>query len=241
MKLRHLLIGLIAGSITTGCAFFDDPVTNAEDLIPSRVPAADTASSGTSEAPAPAPAPQASESNSAASLPAPAAPETAQPEQAPAAVAEAPASPSYLIVAPIESFPRDAQNIAVVHLTDRSTRRELALCKALMANMPAIEVQELPAKPLTVVVWPVPNDNAGANCIEMIADYEPIELTPEAEKRISSDAAGPFLLTRNLPTDKRMTYDTSFMSNSALSATVSQWITLLGSSPDNWPPYRRAR
>ncbi|MEM7259624.1 MAG: hypothetical protein AAF404_19800, partial [Pseudomonadota bacterium] len=82
---------------------------------------------------------------------------------------------------------------------------------------------------------------AGANCLEMIADFDGIEITREAAKRINEDTAGPFLLTRNLPGSKRMIYDISFIGNSALSSTVNKWLSLLGSSPADWPEYRRAR
>ncbi len=231
MILRHLVIAVCFTTLATGCAFFDDPVSDPGELIPSRVPATTT--------PAPTPAPQPVQPSAPA--PAPQAAESLTAAQTSAGASEVAVSPSYLVVAPIDSFPRDAQNITVVHLTDRSSRRDLALCKALMNNMPAIDVQDLPPNPLTVVIWPVPNDNAGANCIEMIAEFDPIDITPDAEKRIASDAAGPFLLTRNLPTGKRMIYDISFMSNSALSSTVNQWISLMGSNPADWPEYRRAR
>jgi hypothetical protein len=75
----------------------------------------------------------------------------------------------------------------------------------------------------------------------MITEYEAIELTAQAENRIAESDKGPFLLTRNLPTGKRMIYDLSFKTNGDLSSAVNQWITLIGSAPENWPDYRRAR
>lgn len=245
MNLSRLFAGLAMVSIATGCAFFDEPVSDPGELIPSSVPANETLATPPiqgnepSQVAPPPPPPPATPAVQPApqSQPAPA----AVPTPAPAPSTQMARSPSYLIVAPIENFPRDAQNIAVVHLTERNTQRELALCKALMDNMPTVDALDLPPNPLTVVVWPVPNDNAGANCLEMIADFDGIEVTPEAAKRINEDTAGPFLLTRNLPSSKRMIYDTSFIANRALGSTVNKWLSLLGSSPADWPEYRRAR
>lgn len=224
MSIRYSIFILTMAYFATGCAFFDEPVsddTNGE-LIPSDVSTIDTPPEAAPGAPAPESGNTESISSSTVNQ-------------------ETEKSASYLVVAPIDGFPRGAQNVAVVHLTERRTSRELSLCKALMQNMPTVNVEDLPPDPLTVVVWPVPNDNAGANCIEMISDFEPIEITTAAEGRIDEKAAGPFLLTRNLPSGKRMVFDVSFMSNSALSSTVNQWLSLLGSSPADWPEYRRAR
>ena len=223
MKLYRMLTVMALASVATGCAFFDEPVSDDGLLIPGSQPVTTTRPTEPATS-----TPAAEQSDTAGNA-------TTAPQPQPAT------SQSYLVVAPIDNFPRDAQNIAVVHLTKRNTRRELALCKALMQNMPATEVQELPANPLTVVVWPVPNDNAGTNCIEMISDYEGIELTPEAARRIDKNSDGPYLLTRNLPSNNRMVFDISFMSNNALPATLNQWISLLGSNPADWPEYRRAR
>jgi hypothetical protein len=222
MSLRLAVAALTAGCFATGCAFFDEPMSDSGVLIPSSEPAVE------STVATPASDPLQTTTDSAAT-------------DNRRTTSQAAASASYLVVAPIDRFPRDAQNIAVVHLTQRATRRDVSLCKALMDNIPTVDVGELPPNPLTVVVWPVPNDNAGANCIEMISDYEPIEITPEAAQRITDDSTGPYLLTRNLPSGKRMIFDISFMPNSAMSATINQWLSLLGSSPADWPEYRRAR
>ena len=225
MTLRCILAGIAVSIFATGCAFFDEPMSDTGIDVPSGLPA---------EAPAPT-----------EPLPAPTATTDAQTSTTTTTTARqtttAASGGNYLVVAPIESFPQDATNIAVLHLTSRSSDRDLAICKALMQNFTTIDVQDVPAEPLTVTVWPVPNDNAGANCIEMITEYEAIGLTADAEQRIGESDKGPFMLTRHLPTGKRMIYDLSFKTNSSLSSAVNQWITLLGSDPTNWPDYRRAR
>jgi hypothetical protein len=228
MNFHRILAITVAAGVATGCAFFDEPLSDPGITVPSGIPADTTAAEQTIPAPT--------------NTNAPAAPQPT--EQTPSAqqpLASAATGGSYLIVAPIEEFPQDASNIAVVHLTNRSSNRDLAICKALMENFTTVDVGDIPAQPLTVTVWPVPNDNAGANCIEMITEYEAIELTAQAEDRIAESDKGPFLLTRNLPTGKRMIYDLSFKTNGDLSSAVNQWITLIGSAPENWPDYRRAR
>ncbi len=226
MIFHRLLAGIALTSLATGCAFFDEPLSDPGIVVPSGIPA-DTQAE---PLPQPTPPPASAES-------------TTTPAPQPVAKESAPVSSSgnYLIVAPIEQFPQDASNIAVVHLTNRSSNRDLAICKALMENFTTVDVEDVPAQPLTVTVWPVPNDNAGANCIEMITEYEAIDITAQAEQRIGESDKGPYLLTRHLPTDKRMIYDFSFKTNSALSSAVNQWVTLLGSSPADWPEYRRAQ
>ncbi len=204
--------------ITTGCAFFDVPV---DDLA---APGAVPAIPGQSTEPS---ATQASE--------------PALPAQIPAKVATAAAAGSYLIVAPIEDIPENAGNVTVVHFTRDDTDRALALCKALTANLQILEVQDLPASPTTVAMWPVANDNAGASCIEMLTDYTPIDISENAAKRVNNSVEGPFLLTQQMATGKRMIYDMSFVSQAAIRSAVGEWQSLMGSDPDNWPAYRRAR
>ncbi len=224
MTLRFIWAGIAVSIFATGCAFFDEPLPDTGIDVPSGLPAETSAQ--TEPLPAPSATTEAQTSASTATT---------------RTTTAATPGGSYLVVAPIESFPQDASNIAVVHLTNRSSDRDLAICKALMQNFTTVDVQDVPASPLTVTVWPVPNDNAGANCIEMITEYEAIGLTADAEARISESDKGPFMLTRHLPSGKRMIYDLSFKTNSALSSAVNQWITLLGSDPGNWPDYRRAR
>ena len=226
MNFHRILAITTAMSIATGCAFFDEPLSDPRIIVPSGIPADTT----TAEQTIPAP------TDATTSAPEPVAQVPAPQRQASVATGG-----GYLIVAPIEQFPQDASNIAVVHLTNRSSNRDLAICKALMENFTPVDVADIPAQPITVTVWPVPNDNAGANCIEMITEYEAIELTAQAESRITESDKGPYLLTRNLSTDQRMIYDLSFKTNEDLSTAVSQWITLIGSAPENWPDYRRAR
>lgn len=218
--MNRILIASVAMSacLSVGCAFFDVPL---DDLsAPGAAPA-------TPNQPTEPAAPQATGQLS--------------PSQTPAQVATAIASSSYLIVTPIENIPENASNVAVVHFTQDNTNRALALCKALTANLQVVDVQDLPARVNTVAMWPVANDNAGASCIEMLTDYTPIDISENAAKRVNSSVEGPFLLTQQMTTGKRMIYDMSFVSQAAIRSAVGEWQSLMGSDPTNWPPYRRAR
>lgn len=213
---KTLLAGIIL-SATAGCAFFEEPVSELRDLAPA-------SPASTSNSP-PAPAPQT---------------QVATPT-APTATIQSSPGTSYLIVAPIENLPDDAGNVAVVHFTRKDTERALALCKALIENLQLTDVQDLPAQATNVALWPVANDNAGSNCIEMMTDYEPIDISVEAAKRVNDTAEGPFLLTQHMLTGKRMIYDMSFVSRNVLKTAMGEWKSLIGSEPANWPAYRRAR
>lgn len=223
-KLRKSsLIGIVL-LLSAGCTFFEQPVTDLRDLTLS---APTNESSNQPTAPAPTPAPLVT--------PTPAA------TTAPTAPVIAPAGSSFLIVAPIENLPEAASNVAVVHFTRKDTERALALCKVLIQNLQIIDVQELPQTPTNVALWPVANDNAGGNCIEMLTDYEPIDITVEAAKKVNDSSEGPFLLTQHMNSGKRMIYDMSFVTRGALNAAVGEWKSLMGSDAANWPAYRRAR
>ena len=218
------LLAAIAITTVSGCAFLNEPVQDLRDL---------TGSAPTSDAP---PAPQPLQAPSEVVPPSPIQNLPAAPT-IPASVSGS----SYLIVAPIESIPDTARNIAVVHFTRKDTDRAVAMCKALTETLTLTDTSELPESALNVALWPVANDNAGANCIEMLTDYEPIDITIEAAKRVNEKSAGPFLLTQHRDSGKRMIYDMSFVSRAALKSAVGEWRSLMGSDPANWPPYRSAR
>lgn len=148
---------------------------------------------------------------------------------------------SYLIVAPIENIPEDAGTIAVVHFTRDNTERALALCKALTQSLQLTEVQDLPVNAGYVALWPVANDNAGGTCLEMLTDYEPIDITVEAAKRVNDTAEGPFLLTQHMESGKRMVYDMSYVTGNALDSAVGGWKSLVAGDSAGWPDYRSAR
>lgn len=220
------LLAFIAITTLSSCAFLDEPVADLRDL---------TGSTPTDIAPA---APQQLPAPSAVATPTPAPTKKLPP--APSIPASQSGS-SYLIVAPIESIPETARNIAVVHFTRKDTERAVAMCKALTETLTLTDPGELPVSALNVALWPVANDNAGGNCIEMLTDYEPIDITIEAAKRVNDKSEGPFLLTQHRDSGKRMIYDMSFVSRSALKSAVGEWRSLMGSDPANWPPYRSAK
>lgn len=217
------LLATVALSLSVGCTFFEQPVDDLRVLAPSL-----PTNEETTQQPV------------ATLTPIKTNPTTAAPP-ATAPNNTATASGSYLVVAPIESLPEQASNVAVVHFTKKDTKRALELCKALFQQLEIIDIQELPAQAANVVLWPVANDNAGGSCIEMLTDYEPIDITVDASKRINESADGPFLLTQHMPTGQRMIYDMSFLANSALDTAARKWKSLLSDNPADWPPYRRAR
>lgn len=176
-------------------------------------------------------------------LPPPGTIERQSSQQSPAVTenSEANVISTFLMIAPIEDIPESAGNVAVIHFTHDNTDRALGLCKALTQNLQITDAGDLPATATNVVMWPVANDNAGATCLEMLTDYEPIDISVEASKRVNESAEGPFLLTQNMPTGKRMIFDMSYVSASSLKSAVGEWQTLMGSASDDWPPYRSAR
>lgn len=220
---RKSLLAGITFALSTGCTFFEEPVTDLRDLAPSA-----PANEGNNSQPVPTP----SRVPTVTKLP----PATSAPTTSSAA-----SGSNYLVVTPIENLPENATNIAVVHFTKKDTERALALCKVLIQNLQVVDIQELPTTVTTVALWPVANDNAGGSCIEMLTDYEPIDISVEAAKRVNESTEGPFLLSQHMNSGQRMIYDMSFISQSALNSAVGGWQSLMGSEPANWPAYRRAR
>ena len=115
------------------------------------------------------------------------------------------------------------------------------MCKALLERFPVTEPASVPANAANLIVWPVRNEAAGATCLEMLTDYEPIDISNETAEKVNSQSDGPFMLTRNTPLDKRMIYDLSFVRPKALSAAVGEWQLFMGSAASDWPAYRAAR
>ena len=223
----------------SACAFFNEPIDGLGTPTTS-VPATGVPSS------LPPPA-------TTANVPAPVQPSVTQTataqqtERVPAASQSANASNSasgtYFTVATLFDIPENSNNISFVHLTSTggSTRRELAMCRALLERFPVTEPALVPANAANLIVWPVRNEATGGTCLEMLTDYEPIDISNETAEKVNSQADGPFMLTRNTPLDKRMIYDLSFVRPRALPAAVGEWQLFMGSAASDWPTYRAAR
>ena len=115
------------------------------------------------------------------------------------------------------------------------------MCKALLETIPPTRIDQIPDLPGTVILWPVSSSNSGGTCIEMLTDYEPVDISNETAAKVNDSVAGPFLLTRNNTLRKRMIFDMSYRPRQSLKAAISEWQALLGSDPANWPPYRSSR
>jgi len=229
----------------TGCAFFEEPLNDLGDITPGPPPASDPQpSSGpvtiSTLPPPPTPATVPAQTTApvtpgTTTLPKPIADNT-PPTRA--------GTGSWLSVASIDAIPEDAQNLAVVHFSrtgrDRDTNRDLAMCKAMLERLPVTPVANIPANPALLVLWPV-SSGSGDTCLEMMTNYEPIDISNETAVRVNNSVAGPFLLTRNSALGKRMIFDLSYIPEQSLARGISEWQSLLGSDPVNWPGYRSAR
>ena len=99
---------------------------------------------------------------------------------------------------------------------------------------------DVPANASNLIVWPV-STTVGSTCDEMLAGYEAIDISNKTAENVSSDAAGPFMLSRNNSTDRRLIYDLSEVNNGGLGAALSEWQTLIDGPTASWPIYRNAR
>ena len=236
--MRLLLTSVLLLASLTACAFFNEPVEGLGTLTgpaPTSAPASNVPST-LSPPPLTPDVPSASP---------PAADQ--QPEPAPvasqSAKVEGSSAGTYFTVSTLFDIPENSTNISFVHFIPegRSTKRELAMCKALLERFPVTEPASVPANASNLIVWPVRNEAAGATCLEMLTDYEPIDISNETAEKVNSQSDGPFMLTRNTPLDKRMIYDLSFVRPKALSAAVGEWQLFMGSAASDWPTYRAAR
>lgn len=231
LLLSSLLLAPVIG--ISGCTFFEEPLSDLGEITPGTPPSSDSLPS--------------SDPVTISTLPPP--PSQTLPVGQPIPeIEEAPVTEgtgSFFSIASIADIPEDAQNIAVVHFSrtggNRDTNRDLAMCKALLDQMSATPVSEIPANPTLVTLWPVSIGNTGDTCLEMITNYEPIDISNETAAKVNDSVSGPFLLTRNSALAKRMIFDFSYIPNQSLARGISEWQSLLGSDPANWPGYRSAR
>ena len=246
---------LIALSIGVGgCAFFDQPVDDLGTITPGAPPSS-TASpalpgSSTTQPTAQPPGLSGSDdANTSVQTPLRNTPtDNANPSISPDSAAGTGALPTqpgegaYLTVASLIDIPEGATNLAFIHFTQsEDSARALAVCQATMKNLPFVAVEDIPANANTVLVWPVNNSDVGNSCLEMIANYEALDISNATAKRVSDSSRGPFLLTRNSQQSKRLIYDLSFIGRNKFAGAIDEWRSLLGSAAADWPECRSAR
>ncbi|OED42304.1 hypothetical protein AB833_06520 [Chromatiales bacterium (ex Bugula neritina AB1)] len=155
------------------------------------------------------------------------------------------ASNTIFTIGLLEDLPDDAVNIAVVHFSvrgsNRDTERDVAMCRAMLETIPPTRIDQIPPSPGTIVLWPVSNSNTGSTCLEMLTNYDPVDISNETARKVNDTVAGPFLLTRNNKLRKRMIFDMSYRSRQSIKNAIGEWQALLGSDPENWPAYRSSR
>jgi len=221
MKL-HLSV-LVLSCALSACAFFEEPVEDLGSVLASApddaVPAAAPLPSNTQPPPLPAAGGQTA----------------ATPNRTSAASAG-----TFLTVVTIFDIPDSARNLSVVHFTDRNPRREQAICRALVEKFPPVAPADVPANTSNLIVWPV-SALTGSSCRDMVASYEPIDISNRAAERVNSESTGPFLLSRNTSSDRRLIYDLSSLSNRALANGIVDWQAIVSTPPASWPPYTSAR
>ena len=239
-----------------GCAFFDQPLDNLGTITPGAPPSstAPPPLSGSSDTP-PTTQPNAlppgvSEiGDDDASVQAPPLnppTESANPSTGTRADTGAlptlPGQGAYLTVASLIDIPEDTTNLAFIHFTQsEDSARALAVCQATMKNLAFVPVENIPDSADTVLVWPVNNSDVGNSCLEMIANYEALDISNATAQRVSDSSRGPFLLTRNSQQSKRLIYDLSFIDRDKFAGAIDEWRSLLGSAAADWPEYRSAR
>jgi len=238
---RTWLLGLSVG--LSGCAFFDQPVDDLGTITPGAPPAstAPPRLPGSGDVNPSAQPPRLPNSVDSSVQPPPL---TAPSENtvSSGALPRLPGQGAYLTVASLIDVPEDATNLAFVHFTQSGdSERALAVCQATMKNLPLVPTENIPGGAETVLVWPVTNSGVGNSCLEMIANYEPLDISNATAKRVNDSSRGPFLLTRSSRGTKRLIYDLSYIDKNKFAGAIDEWRSLLGSDPANWPEYRSAR
>jgi len=233
-------IVLVLSLALSACAFFEEPVDGLGSVVlpgPSE-PAAPVSSVPVSSLPS---VPVSSIPSGSTSLPpAPSVESSPAPQLPASAPAATSSSGTYFAVATLFDVPESAQNLSFIHFTDRNPRRERAACRALLEQYAPTAMADVPANASNLIVWPV-SGTVGSTCDEMLSSYEAIDISNKTAENVSSDAAGPFMLSRNNGTDRRLIFDLSEVNNRSLGAALSEWQTLIDGPTASWPIYRSAR
>ena len=206
------------------CAFFEQPIDNLGTVVPEATLPDDNRTGSSLPPPLPKQAVQS-------------APETAAPKATPTATN---ASGVYLTVVTLFDLPENVPNTTFVHFSKRNARRELAVCWSLLEKFTVTPVSSIPENATGVIIWPVSNASNG-DCDSMINGYEGIDLSLETAAKVSSEARGPFMLSRNKPSDKRLIFDISDVRNGGMAGAFDQWQQLTSTAPANWPQFDTAK
>ncbi len=227
-----------------GCAFFDQPLTDLGPITPGAPPSTtapprlpDSGDVNGTTLP-----PRLPNSDNTATGQPPLLNAPAENSGSTGALQTLPGRGAYLTVSSLIDIPEDATNLAFVHFTQTGdSKRALAVCQATMKNLPLVPVENIPAGANTILVWPVTNTGVGNSCLEMISNYEALDVSNATAERVNDSSRGPFLLTRNSGQRKRLIYDLSFIDPNKFAGAIDEWRSLLGSDPANWPEYRSAQ
>lgn len=238
MKL-HLSV-LALSCALSACAFFEEPVEDLGSLVTSAPPeAVPAAAPRVLQTPPPPPSPAPVVSNPTPTA-APAGTPAISSQPSTAINSSAATEGSFFTVVTLFDIPESAKNLSIIHFTDRNTRREQALCEALLDKFPPVPASNVPANASNLIVWPV-SVQTGNTCREMMGAYEPIDISNKVAETVNSDATGPFVLSRNTSSDQRLIYDLSSVRNRAMANGLAGWQSIVDTPPASWPPYSRAR
>lgn len=222
MNIRLICSAVFLGSLSA-CTFFEEPLDDLGSVPPPPPP---PTLDGRATAAAPPPLPTPSQANTQAAT-----------QAAPSASADG----TYLTVTSIFEVPENAANLSFVHFTKRSSRREIALCEALLNTYQITAANSVPANAKNLIVWPVVEGAVADNCNTMIRSHEPLDISAETARTVQSDATGPFIMSRSTTQDQRMIYDFSSVNTGSLAEELTTWQAALGRGAQNWQPVVKAQ
>ena len=212
MKLRQIFAAAAVCALPA-CTFFEEPLSDIGSLPP---PPNDSVP--VPAAPPPLPSPSQNKET---------------------ATAQTSAEGSYFIVSSIFEVPENVANLSFVHFTERSKRRESAVCEALLNTYPITRPADVPATASNLIIWPITEGTSADNCRDMVEAHEPLDISSQTAATVNSD--GPYLLSRNSPQQKQMIYDLSAVSTGSLSGALDEWRQVLVSGEQNWLPVVKAQ
>ena len=220
VKLRMILCAMACCTITA-CAFLNEPID--APGAPS-LPAPGNSAAVAQAAPAPV---------------APAPPPLPSPSRSRETTTAINAEGTYFMVSTIFEIPDNVPDLSFVHFTNRSNRREKALCEAMLNAYSITPAANIPTSARSLIIWPIVEGTTANNCNEMLEAHEPLDLSRDTAQSVS--AKGPYILSRNSPQQKQMIYNLSSVSTGDLADALTEWQQVLGSGGQNWPALVRAR
>ncbi len=213
--LRTLTIGWLAISALSSCAFFDQPFDDQSSGVPAPV--------GPALAPTSPPLPSPSQNTATQTR----------------LTTAAQSGDTFFIVASIFDVPETVPNLSFVHFTNRSGRRETAVCEALLNTYPITTASEVPPTARNLIVWPIIEGQDSGNCRDMIRAHEPLEVSSETAAIVNSK--GPYLMSRSSSLAKQMIYNLSEVSTGDMAGALNNWQQVIADGAQNWPPVVNAK